>query len=406
MRGSTPQVDMTQQMQQKEVDTLDSLLMSPFIRVSDLVPYDIKLLHVHPSASDYIRNNFVSFTISHLEEVELIRAKATWDRTTWFKRFRTYDPNNSLSSFLSSLPGVKDGGAYTQEQYNQQGTSLVSYREYIHAVSHYHRIAQTVSKELRYLGKDNEDSLMKKYLLPHIEYIISTHQHRLTDKDALCFETALVNVHSVLSNASYESLLQQYESLLTAHVSTHGQQHILTANILTSLGELYYHKADYDKAFNVLKQAINIHEGIIPRLKTQECSVDHASSLSLLGLVYAGIGNKRLCVKYLEQSMVMYQSIPSDGDITKSQRKVVATTITDLGHAYVMLGDVISAKKYLDLAIIAQRGIHGDVHPEVVRTLNVQTIVYTLMGDNSESRHLGREAGEIQKELSLISNVI
>ncbi len=404
MGKATPPINIVPQ--PKESDNLISLMMSPFIRLSDIPIYDIQLVHTHSTMCDYIRDSFVNFTIPRLEEAELIRAKTTWNKATWFRRFRTFDNNNCLVSFISSLPGIKEGGAYTESQYNELNNTSISYKQYIHCVSHYYRIADTVTNELRYLRKDNEDLFVRKYLLPQLEYILNNNQHLLTDQIALSYETALLNIRSSLTKTSYDNLLLQYTTILDAHVNIHGTQHILTANAMTSLGELYYHNTEYHDAINILNQAINIRENIPQRLRTQDYSVDHASSLSLLGLVYAAIGNKNQCIKYLEQAMMLYQIIPADGDITKSQRKVVATTITDLGHAYVMLGDVTSAKKYLDLAIVAQRGIHGDVHPEVVRTLNVQNIVYTLMGDNNESKIIGREAGEIQKELSLQSDII
>ena len=180
----------------------------------------------------------------------------------------------------------------------------------------------------------------------------------------------------------------------------------MTANVLTAMAEVHYHKGGYQEAESLLKQAISIHESILPRLKTPEQSTDHASSLSHIGLVFAAMGDKQACCKSLEQSLTMYQSIPVEGDITKTQRKLVASTVTDLAHAYIMLADTIAAKKYLDLAIIAQRGIHGNYHPEVSRTLNVLSIVHALMGDNPESKGVAREAGEIQKELALASDII
>ena len=416
--GSNPKEEILKQLQGQgnetvPVDSMRPLLMSPFIRLSTVTDYSTELMHVHHSASAVVRSNFLRNSIPCLEENELGRAREHWNKTAWFRRFRSFDPDGSLVTFRTSLPGIKKSSALTEQLYRQKkggedAANSLSYSQYLHTTSHYHRIATTLRNELKYLSKDIEDMFARKFLLPHVEHVLNQVQHHdlLTNEDALSLETSLLRIRSVLHKASYKDSLCQFNRLLASNVQLHGPKHVNTAGLHTILGELHYCNGNYQDAEKALKQAVDIYENITPRIANLEHSTDHAFSLSLLGLVQAVIGNKQLCVKYLEQSLMMYQSIPSDGDITKAQRKVVATTITDLGHAYTMLGDVNSAKKYLDLAVLAQRGIHGDYHPEVVRALNVQRIVFTLMGNNTESRTLGREIGEIQKELLGVSDII
>ena len=413
--GASSQQDLLQQMQQAQANTADPLrplFLSPFVRLSQLEGYDIQLMHVHPSlGTTLLSNNFTTETVPYLEEKELTRGKDQWHRTAWFKRWRSFDPRHCLVTFLSSLPGVKEGGALTEPEYllRQETTPLLPpYPLYLHHASRHHIMADTLRNLLRYLRNDTEDLLLKKYLSPHVDRFLQTTPTSVLDKDVLSMETSLLNIRTSLSNTGFDNLLKEYSALLQAHVTQYGtHSHTRVASVLTSMADVYYtHNQHLDKATQLLLQAIEVYERVPAKSKTWTVTIDHASSLSLLGLVCASLGDKKGCVKYLEQSLMLYQQIPSDGDVTKNQRKVVATTITDLGHAYIMLGDVNAAKKYLDLAVIAQRGIHGDYHPEVVRTLNIQRVMYTLMGDNVESKTIGREAGEIQKELTMVSNII
>ena len=125
-----------------------------------------------------------------------------------------------------------------------------------------------------------------------------------------------------------------------------------------------------------------------------------------MGLVYASLEEKEKCRDALERALGLFQTLPADREIPKKQRKLVATTVTDLGHVYVTTGDLVTAKRYLDLALVAQRTIHSSDHPEVARTLNVLSIVYSLYGDNEKSSESRKEAGKIQSELKGISDIV
>ena len=413
--GASSQQELLQQMQQAQgnaTDPLRPLFLSPFVRVSQLEGYDIQLMHIHPSLDrTLLSDNFTIETVRYLEEKELARGEEHWNRTAWFRKWRSFDSRHCLLTFLSSLPGVKEGGALTEPEYllRQETTPLLPpYPLYLHHTSRYHIMADTLRNILRYLRNDTEDMLLKKYLSPHVDSFLQTTPTSVLDNDILSMETSLLNIRTSLSNTGFDNLFKEYNALLQAHITQYSTpNHTRVASVFTSIADIYYtHNQHLDKATQLLLQAIEVYNSVPVKSKMWEVTIDHASSLSLLGLVCASLGDKKGCVKYLEQSLMLYQQIPSDGDVTKNQRKVVATTITDLGHAYIMLGDVNAAKKYLDLAVIAQRGIHGDYHPEVVRTLNIQRVMYTLMGDNLESRTIGREAGEIQKELTMIPNIV
>ena len=91
---SNPQEEILQQMQKPEVsiDPLESTMMSPFIRVSSLMGYDVELIHPHLTAQKHFQDHFINHTIFQIEADELKRSEEQWERTVWFKRFCLFDP--------------------------------------------------------------------------------------------------------------------------------------------------------------------------------------------------------------------------------------------------------------------------------------------------------------------------
>ena len=397
--GTSPPLESTPVQPLSLPDLIKSLRLSPFIRSRTIG--QLELFTVHASCRHHLSNHFLTYTVPRMEEEHLKIAQDYWNKTAWFKKFWSFDSTSSLIKFRSNLPGLKEGKVLTEEQYKLM-TNDISYYQYVHLISHCHRVVNTLTNELKYLSRDPEDLTMRRYIKPHLELVWS---NQLAERDLLRCQAGLLSIEASFSTVQ-TSIYNQYCTLLESMREAFGSTHQEIANTLTAMAEIQYYKGDYGSAKELLISAIALHEQTSSHLRTPTQSIDLAASLSTLGLVYASLGERQLCREKLEKALGLFQTIPSDGDIPKKQRKLVATTVTDLGHAYISTGDIISAKKYLDLALIAQRGIHGDDHPEVARTLNVLSIVYSLMGNNSESRNSRKEAGKIQSELLKQSNVI
>ena len=369
--------------------SLSSLLLSPFVQT--YTRYNMDLLSVHSACRASFVGHFLKYTVPRIEEEHLKTSRVHWNETAWFKKFRSFDPSSAMTKFRSSLPGLKEGNVLNEEQFNLLvPQSTTSYLEYVHMISHNHRVTQTLSNETKYMSRDPEDIAMRGYLRPHLLALLS---NQLAERDQLRCQTSLLSVESALGRN--DDIFTKYNALMDKARESFGSTHFELGNIMTSLAELYYYSGRYREAKTLLFDALKIQEGIDERDKTSTHNLDIATSLSLLGLVYSALGEKQKCKDTLEKSLLLFQTIPADGEIPKKQRKLVSTTVTDLGHAYLFTGDVIGAKRYLDLAIIAQRNIYGsDDHHEVARTLNVLSIVYALLGDNIESRNFRSEAGK------------
>ena len=101
----------------------------------------------------------------------------------------------------------------------------------------------------------------------------------------------------------------------------------------------------------------------------------------------------------LESALSLYQSVPAGETVSLHQRRLVANTLTDLAHAYLTLGNLIMAQKYIELSVLAQPTIYPEGSQETVRAFSVASLVYSLLGDQRESQRVRDEAGKVQKKI-------
>ena len=374
-------------------DPLTSLLKSPFIKSQSFS--GLKLISMHRCVVECIDDHFLSNTVPRLEEVHLSGAKTQFDRGSWFKQFRSFDKDSVLAGYLKTLPGLSEGGIMTEEQF-KSASSQGTYSQYLHTVSHNHRVVAALTSELKYLSRDAEDLLLCRYIQPHLGSLSVS--PLLPTNDQLRCRNGLLSIEAAFSPKS-EAVFARYNAILQA--DQQAMDSSSAANTLTQMAELKYHSGDLASAEQLLLSALTIHNKVTR--KNVEQSLDCGMTLSLLGLVYATQGKKQLTKDYLERSLSLYQAVPVNGEVPRKQRKMIASTVTDLGHTYVSLGNVIMAKRYLELALTAHRNIHpSGSHPEVTRTLTVMSVVHALMGDHVESKRLRKEA----QGTNILTNVL
>ncbi|XP_019850066.1 PREDICTED: uncharacterized protein LOC109580921 [Amphimedon queenslandica] len=405
-------------------DPLTSLRLSPFVHAH--THYGVELLSFSPGLKDHVDNHFLAYTAPKIEKEHLLTEEQRWNESAWFKRFRSFDSQSSLSSFHRSLPGLESSSVQAEKEWGNKpppSPHVKSYSDYIHNISHNHRFLSALRSELKYLSRDPSDIALRRYLRPHL-VLLSSNEGVLSKRDCLWTEASLLSIDSALSSDK-TLYINKYNDLVQKMKEVFGSKDYAIASALTSLAELHYYNGHYKKAEELLLTAVGMYESsslnrsplsslssssfptssFTPSSLSFSDSMDYAFSLATLGLVLASLEEREKCRDTLEKALGLFQTLPSNGEVPKKQRRLVATTVTDLGHAYISTGDLISAKRYLDLASVAQRGIHGDDHPEVVRTLNVLSIVHVLLGDDEKSRELRREAGKIQQRLQQISDI-
>lgn len=127
--------------------------------------------------------------------------------------------------------------------------------------------------------------------------------------------------------------------------------------------------------------------------------MDCGLALSSLAVVMSCQGERHKSQELLEQALGLYQTVPESGDVSVYQRRLVATTLTDLAHAYLSLGKLVLAQKYVELAMMAVPTLYPDGSKETVRVLSVAGAVYALLGDRRESQRVGQEASKHRAKL-------
>ena len=385
----------------------------PFLRDSPLLSFKtygkvaVELVSVHPAAHKQLSQRFVSNTVPKLDRDSLAKASDNFNRTAWFRQYRTFDPTQALEEYRRTLPGLSAPGVKTADEFEQSPPALtvavgtrplspaLSYPKYQHLVSHYHRVATSLRAELRLAGGDIGDLLLKKHLQPHFKAV--RHFPLISEYDSLVCSYGLTAIDAALMS-DYNTALQNYYTLLQEQKRLYGPLHPVVAQTLTDIADLKFSTNNAPESREALESALTIYERL-PQSAKEEHFMEVGLALSSLGIVCSSLGEKEKSRELLEGALAVYQTVPADGKVSKKQRRLVASTLTDVAHAYLCEGDINSAKKHIDLAIMAHRNLYFDPHPETLRTLNVMSIVYALLGDKPESQRLRQEAGKIKNQL-------
>ena len=391
-------------------DSVAFLRSSPLLAFKKYSKTGVELLHVHSSASSELSCLFTKYTTPKLDKDHLVWAEDTFNRTAWFRQYRSFDASQALLKYHRSLPGLSAPGVLTQKEFEintprhidvqtagTKASSERTYAEYSHLVSHYHRVLSSLTTELKSAGADIEDTQLKKYLQSHLKAVgqfplVSTTDRMMSSYGLLSIETALS------PTSDYPKALQKYEAILEQQRSVYGNQHPAVARTLTDMADMKFTLSDATGAKQLLESALHIYEKQPQHVRDNHL-LDIGLALVSMGIVVSTLGDKERCLELMEGALGVYQTLPPDGKVTKNQRKVVANTLTDLAHAYLSVGDLNSAKKYIDQANMAHRNMYPEPHSAMVRTLNVMSIVYALLGDKPESEKVRLEAAKLKTEI-------
>ena len=381
--------------QQTAFDRLHYLRHCPLLSFKKYSREEFELVQVHAMAADELSKHFLKKTAPLLNEAHVKEAWEVFESTAWFKHYRSFDQDKALASYWSSLPGVSGTGVLTREQFKTAppGDSL-EYSEYLHSISHIHRVISSIVSELKLLDDGFSATQYCRYIQPLLTHLHSSSPVSDSDR-ALC----LYGLASVASALAPHSALPLYQRVLDAQRATLGQEHPAVARTLTDMASLFFSREDMEGARNLLESALKIHQSLPRSSLTSEMNIDHGLALTSLAVVVSCVGEKRLSRELLEQALGLYQSLPESGEVSVYQRRLVASTLTDLSQAYLTLGQIVLAQKYVELAMLALPSVYPEGSRETVRALSVAGAVYALLGDKRESQRVGQEAGKTKAKL-------
>lgn len=386
-----------------------------FIRESPLLSFKkfnsgFEYIEVHSLAQKWLPSLFLQHTASSMDKAHLAEDELNFERSAWFRYFRKFDPVKSLERYHHTLPGISAPGVLTHVQYKKHpdGSNSfsspsgheLSYSEYSHLISHHHRVVSTLHHELKASTGEYRDIQLKKYLHPHFRALKSAPV--MSSSDYLLCEQALVSTEATtlaVKSENYQELVSRYEDVIARQRKVFGGGSQIVARTMTDLADFKYSHNDVTGAHNLLLASLAILERVSSRFADEEYKFDVGLMYTSLAYVYDDLGDRMKCKDLLETALAAYQTMPKDGQVSKRQRKLVASSLTNVAHAYLSLGEVLMAKKYADLASVAHQNIYVEAHPESLRTMNVSSNIYAMLGDKAESIRLRTEAGKVKAKL-------
>ena len=380
-------------------DRLHFLRHCPFISFRKYSKEGFELLQVHSTATEELSRQFLERTVPALEQAYVKEAEEKFNTTAWFRQYRTFDAEKTLSQYRGSLPGLAAAGVLTHEQYQKYQTAGgrgLPYSSYLHLISHHHCIISSIISELKILDDGFASTQFSRYIEPHLSHLGSAWTTSQCDR-VMC-SYGLASVSSAISPDT-DSTVAQYQAVLEEQRAVLGSQHPALARTLTDMAGLLFARQDVTGARNLLESALQIYQKIPPKARKPEVNLDLGLAMTSLAVVGSSQGEKVLSRELLEQALGLYQTMPEGGEVSIHQRRLVATTLTDLAHAYLTLGNLVVAKKYIELSVMAQPSVFPEGSEETVRALTVAGTVYALLGDRRESQRVGAEAGKHRVKL-------
>lgn len=378
---------------------------------------------ISPLVHSVFQQLFLSRTMHQLEAEYLVRAEDKHNASSWFRRLWSFDAQRTLQEYRNSLGEVshEEAIAYTDSELlpprtgpnvsdllqeseleNKEEFRKIKTRDAIrHCQQHTARILKTINGVASVCGQDNQTRTLARLLKPQLDHILAAGTSKsLGPKSRAHAISAIAAIDASLGNL--KSSRDLLEDVLAIETQLFGESSLEVASTLTRLADVYSSLNDPQKCRELLERAIQIYELQRRKFGEYKQPLDYARTLSALGATYGSLGFKERSRDYIERAFSFLQSAaPTSPDEVEARRFTsdVASTLTDLGHAYLSLGETTPARRFLDMALNGHKNIHGEEHPEVVRTLTVLGIAYTMQGDWTEAKKMRKEAGKLQAKL-------
>lgn len=392
----------------------------------------VQSIKVNSIVHEVMSQLFITNTAHLLEEQHLIQAEDKHNNSSWFRRLWAFDPQISLHEFRNSLkesvaestatqggPQVGDTLTVPTIHYDIDVSALLknessvddsSYR-FIHpmvASDHYQRhiglVLKTINSVSSVCSQDVQTRTLARLIMPHLHHILTTNTSRsLGPKSRAHALLAVASINSALGNL--DASIPSLEQALVIEEEQFGESSLEVAATLTKIAEVYSSLDNASKARLLLEMAFSIYEQQRKKSGEYKKALEFARTMEALGAVYGALGFKQQSKEYIERALsYMQTAAPTTPDEIEGRRFTceVASTLADLGHAYLSIGDAFSGRKMLELAVTGLKNMYGEEHPEVVRAMTILGTAYTMQGNWQEGKKMRKEAGKLQAKLDTV----
>lgn len=369
---------------------------------------------------------FSTSTAHLLEEQHLIQAQEKHNSSSWFRRLWKFDPQRSLQEFRNSLreSSGKDTSfdvmpTMPNNHHNVDVSGLLMDNSFANlegyrmieptvAGDHHQRhiglILKTMNGVSSVCSQDIQTRTLARLIMPHLHHILTTNTSRsLAPKSRAHALLAVASINSALGNL--EASIPSLEQAVAIEEEQFGDSSLEVASTLTRLAEVHSSLDNASEARVLLERAFTIYEQHRKKSGEYKKPLEFARTMEALGAVYGTLGFKQQSKDYIERALSFMQSAaPVTPDEIEGRRFTceVASTLADLGHAYLSLGDAFSGRKMLELAVTGLKNMYGEEHPEVVRAITILGTAYTMQGNWQEGKNMRKQAGKIQAKLDTV----
>lgn len=388
---------------------------------------DLKAVGMHPLVYNVARQHFLSSSVYQKEFQHLVESRRRYDNQPWYKHLTAFSDQVCLQKYrISASQHVIEDHVPPERylfRYNLGiDVSSVFYKpmfpnaeekfrtpnnadklRYLQA--HFSRIISTLCEEICVTKEDVSGRAVKRNLLTHLQYILDNHPHEVIGLSNYIDGLQAVAKCYIDLYKNYNKSREILEHVLNLQKSSQNAHPLDIAKTLGKLAEIHNSFSEYEKSKSLLVEAVEIYEADRRKCGEYKRCLEFGKLLGVLGVVYSSLNLKVESKEAIERSLMLKQAIPPDlTDEGKSKEfgSDFASSLTDLGHSYVSLGMPLYGKKILDLALSAHKNLHGEKHPEVVRTLTVLAVAHLMQGHNAESKRLRTEAGKLQSALNTL----
>jgi len=391
---------------------------------SKLQPGDVQAYSMHPLIYAVARQYFLSNSVSELESAFLKGDEIQFNRQAWFKKLSNYEPRsnliryrnehakmvvnakdssllvNSYNNGLINVSSVLRNPKLNFEESNFRSIACSDKVKYLQ--SHLDRIIQSLDTEMRLSKQTVPGKTTMKYVDIHGDYILSSFPVEMMGiKGKITCKRISAKQASDIDGDSDRAISE----LQDAHQMVKDndpENYVEIASLLCQLAALSNSKGETENGMKYLENAVELYESQRRRDGEYKQPLEFGKALGALGVIKGTLGDRVKSKELIERGLMLQQTgAPDLADESQSKHfgGEFASSLVDLGHAYVSLGMPLYGRKILELALMAHRNIHGEKHPEVVRAINLLSVAHLMQGHNEESRRLRREAGKIQSQI-------
>lgn len=171
--------------------------------------------------------------------------------------------------------------------------------------------------------------------------------------------------------ANMKKLIGTIHKIYESHFSSQDPN---SAQILTSLGDMYDSLGDYEKAKDLLQKSVMINK------KYSANYVDMAWTLALLGNVCRKMGDYKEAQHFFEESLAVYKNF-----VSKDHFKI-GWVLVHLGNIYAALEEYERAHLLIDEGVKIYKKYHSEDHPDVAWASGYLGNIYVEIGEYQKAK--------------------